>query len=619
VTVRSNPTAITNAATSVGETTAVLNGTINDNGLETTVTFEYGTTTGYGTSVSATTGATVTAGSGSTAASVSISGLTCGSATYHYRVVGQNSFGTTNGNDQTLTTSASCNVAPVASSVAISGTVTVGQTLTGSYSYDDADPDAESASTYQWYRQDDTSGTNRAAISGASGTTTAGSGGLPTTGSIPGYTLAVADAGKYIVVGVVPKAAAGTTPGSEAFSSASTQVPNVPGAPTVGTATAGNAQISLTFSAPGSNGGATITGYTATCTSSDGGATGSNTGATSPIVVSSLTNGKTYTCTVKATNSTGDSTDSVASNSAVPVAPVAGVCGTASSSTLLTAAPSGGALCSVGSLFGSVATNADTFTWACQGTNGGANSSPCSAPRGFTVTSSAGANGSINPSGAQVVAYNATPSFTLLPTSNYASGTVGGTCGGTRTGNSFTTAAVAADCSVVASFAPVATQNTIPTTSSGVTANLSATGCTGVTSAVFIAAPNGAPANTAFPYGLLDFTLNGCSGSSVTVTVTYSQNLPAGATFYKSVGGVYNTFPATVGSNSVTFTLVDGGAGDDDGSVNGSIHDPSGLGFAASAQSIPTLSEWGLLALTGLMGLFGLRQMRRRGPISRLV
>ena len=48
------------------------------------------------------------------------------------------------------------------------------------------------------------------------------------------------------------------------------------------TVTHGNAPISVAFSAPASDGGSAITGYTATCTSSDGGTTGSNSGATSP-------------------------------------------------------------------------------------------------------------------------------------------------------------------------------------------------------------------------------------------------------------------------------------------------------------------------------------------------
>src|SRR6202012_1720507 len=40
--------------------------------------------------------------------------------------------------------------------------------------------------------------------------------------------------------------------------------PSVPGAPTVGTSTRGNAQASVTFTAPSSNGGAPITSYAVT-------------------------------------------------------------------------------------------------------------------------------------------------------------------------------------------------------------------------------------------------------------------------------------------------------------------------------------------------------------------
>jgi hypothetical protein len=91
-----------------------------------------------------------------------------------------------------------------------------------------------------------------------------------------------------------------------------------PGAPTIGTVTRGNAEISVGFLAPGSDGGRSITGYTATCTSSNGGATGSVGGAGSPIVVTGLTNGRTYTCDVTATNVVGTGLASAASASAVP-------------------------------------------------------------------------------------------------------------------------------------------------------------------------------------------------------------------------------------------------------------------------------------------------------------
>ena len=87
-----------------------------------------------------------------------------------------------------------------------------------------------------------------------------------------------------------------------------------PGAPTIGTATAGNAQISVAFTTPVVIGGSAITSYTATC------GIKSNSGASSPIVVTGLTNGTAVTCTVIATNSLGDSPSSAPSNSATPVA-----------------------------------------------------------------------------------------------------------------------------------------------------------------------------------------------------------------------------------------------------------------------------------------------------------
>ena len=90
----------------------------------------------------------------------------------------------------------------------------------------------------------------------------------------------------------------------------------VPGAPTIGTATAGDAQATVNFTAPSSNGGSAITGYTVT--SSPGGFTG--TGDGSPITVTGLTNGTAYTFTVTATNTAGTGSASAASNSATPKA-----------------------------------------------------------------------------------------------------------------------------------------------------------------------------------------------------------------------------------------------------------------------------------------------------------
>jgi hypothetical protein len=74
----------------------------------------------------------------------------------------------------------------------------------------------------------------------------------------------------------------------------------------------------------------------------------------------------------------------------------------------------------------------------------------------YTVTPSvSGGHGTIGPDTAQVVSFNATPAFTLTPDTGYHVVTpVGGTCGGLLSANTYTTSAVMADCTVIASFAP---------------------------------------------------------------------------------------------------------------------------------------------------------------------
>ncbi|MEI6753455.1 MAG: fibronectin type III domain-containing protein, partial [Paludibacter sp.] len=103
----------------------------------------------------------------------------------------------------------------------------------------------------------------------------------------------------------------------------------VPGVPTAATATAGNAQASVVFTAPSDNGGSAIIDYTVT--SNPGSHTA--TGASSPIVVTGLTNGTAYTFTVTARNSAGSGSASDASNSVTPVSPSVNVVADANLST----------------------------------------------------------------------------------------------------------------------------------------------------------------------------------------------------------------------------------------------------------------------------------------------
>ena len=86
-------------------------------------------------------------------------------------------------------------------------------------------------------------------------------------------------------------------------------------APVIGTATPENGSASVAFTAPVNDGGSPVIGYTVDCSGYPA------TGADSPIIVSGLTNGSVYSCTVTATNGVGASAPSAASNAVTPVAP----------------------------------------------------------------------------------------------------------------------------------------------------------------------------------------------------------------------------------------------------------------------------------------------------------
>ena len=82
------PSAVTGAATSVGATTAVVEGKVDAGGEATSWYVEYGTSTSYGSRTGARSG-----GNGTSAVDVSeqLRGLTTG-ATYHYRLVASNGY-----------------------------------------------------------------------------------------------------------------------------------------------------------------------------------------------------------------------------------------------------------------------------------------------------------------------------------------------------------------------------------------------------------------------------------------------------------------------------------------------------------------------------------------------
>ena len=84
--------------------------------------------------------------------------------------------------------------APRALNVAFTGTLREGNVLTGAYTYYDANGDAEGATSFKWYRADN-SGEVGVAIGGATSET---------------YTSTASDLGKYISFEVTPRALTGT-------------------------------------------------------------------------------------------------------------------------------------------------------------------------------------------------------------------------------------------------------------------------------------------------------------------------------------------------------------------------------------------------------------------------
>ncbi len=114
------------------------------------------------------------------------------------------------------------NVAPTASSVAITGTPAVGQPLSGSYTYADADNDPEGASTFVWKR-------GSTAINGATALQ---------------YTPVANDAGETLTFCVTPVASAGTATGVQTCSAPTAPVVLAPLAGACGTA-AGQASAQI--------------------------------------------------------------------------------------------------------------------------------------------------------------------------------------------------------------------------------------------------------------------------------------------------------------------------------------------------------------------------------------
>ena len=159
--------------------------------------------------------------------------------------------------------------------------------------------------------------------------------------------------------------------------------------------------------------------------------------------------------------------------------------------------------------------------------------------QGTTVTASAGANGSISPSGSVAASNGSTMQFTVMPNSGYTA-SVGGTCGGTLSGNTYTTNPITTSCTVSASFAA----NTYTVTSSaGSNGSISPMGSVTASSGStkqFTVTPN--TGYTASVGGTCGGTLSGNTYTTNPITT----NCSVSATF--AAANTY-TITASAGSN----------------------------------------------------------------------
>ena len=125
------------------------------------------------------------------------------------------------------------NSAPTASLVTISGTAVVGGTLSGGYTYGDAENNPEGTSTFRWMRN----------------TVNTGVGGGANVSTTQNYSPVVGDQSKFMYFCVTPIASAGTTTGAEVCSSATAAVAAANTAPTASAVViTGTAQVGVQLS-----------------------------------------------------------------------------------------------------------------------------------------------------------------------------------------------------------------------------------------------------------------------------------------------------------------------------------------------------------------------------------
>lgn len=219
---------------------------------------------------------------------------------------------------------------------------------------------------------------------------------------------------------------------------------------------------------------------------------------------------------------------------------------------------------------------------------GGGGSTPSPTPTSFTITATAGTNGSITPA-SSIVQSGLSSSFTVTPATGYTA-LVGGSCGGSLIGTTYTTNAITGDCTVAATFSKNSYTVTASAGTNGSITPPSATVQSGATTAFTVTPAAG--------YQIA--TVTGCNGSlsgSIYTTGTITADCAVAASFSKialpttltlklSTSGSLPTGSGISGLQA-TITLPAGVtvATNADGSVQSGVVMPSGT-FPAGSTSL---------------------------------
>lgn len=127
-----------------------------------------------------------------------------------------------------------------------------------------------------------------------------------------------------------------------------------------------------------------------------------------------------------------------------------------------------------------------------------------------------------------------------------------------------------------------------------------------------------------YPYGLVQFKLNGCNAVTITFPgaitgMTYRKYgpTPDNPTPYWYDFMYDGTTGAEISGNQAILHFVDGQRGDYDLTANGVIVDPGGPGQQRQQVAVPTMTEWGMIIFMILAGIGAVYYMRRQKTFRR--